>query len=44
MSQTTPLPHDLTPESWRRLDALFIAAADLPPLEQEAFVAREDRR
>ena len=35
------LTHDLTPESWRRLDALFIAAADLPPLEQEAFVARE---
>ena len=41
MSQATPLTHDLTPESWRRLDALFIAAADLPPLEQEAFVARE---
>jgi hypothetical protein len=44
LSQATPLTHDLTeltPESWRRLDALFNAAADLPPLEQEAFVARE---
>jgi serine/threonine protein kinase len=41
VSQATPLTHELTPESWRRLDALFIAAADLPPLEQETFVARE---
>ena len=41
MSQATPLTHDLTPESWRRLDALFNGAVDLPPLEQEAFVARE---
>ena len=33
------MPHDLTLESWRRLDALFTAAADLPAAEQEAFVA-----
>jgi serine/threonine protein kinase len=35
------LPHQLTLESWRRLEALFAAAADLPPPQQEAFVARE---
>ena len=31
----------LTDESWRRLEALFLAAMELPPGEREDFAARE---
>ena len=31
----------LTGDRWRRLEALFLAAVDLPPTEREGFVARE---
>src|SRR5262245_4744497 len=31
----------LTEDRWRRLEALFIAASELPPADQPAFVDRE---
>jgi tetratricopeptide (TPR) repeat protein len=31
----------LTDDRWRRLEALFLAAAELPPSERDGFVARE---